>query len=86
MTTETGEDLARLAGVEERLIGLLLHERHERKPVRTGDHERVVRVANHAGEFGQHDLVQDRVHFGGVDDGGVLFGHSGHDIRPRSGL
>ena len=74
MAAETGEDLADLLGVQERLRSLGTHELDERQPVRPGDHERVVGVAHDAGKFGPQDLVEDRVHVFGVDD---RF-HAGH--------
>ncbi len=80
VATEAGQDLAGLTGVEEGLVGLLLHERHEGEPIRARDHERVVGVPNHTGQLGQHDLVQHRVDVGGIDDRFV--GRHGSSIAP----
>src|SRR5436305_672608 len=56
---EASQDLARLLGVEERLAGLGLHERHQREAVRPGDDDRVVRVAHHSRQLRLEDLVED---------------------------
>jgi len=61
MTAETGEDLAHLLGVEQRLRRLRLHERDERDPVRPDDHQRVVRVSDDSRQFRLEDVVEDRV-------------------------
>ena len=67
--TETGEDLAGLLGVQQRLGRLCLHELDQRQPVRTGDHQRVVGVSNDPGQLGLEDLVENRIDGVGVDDG-----------------
>ena len=57
MTADPGEDLADLQRMGQGLGGLPFHEIHDRKPVGAGHHERIVRVANDAGQL----LLENRV-------------------------
>jgi hypothetical protein len=55
---EARQELSDLLRVQERFVGLGLHESDDREPVRARDHQSVVRVANDAGELIFHDLVE----------------------------
>ena len=65
VAAQSGDDLAGLLGVGERLGRLGLHEVHDRLAVGSGDHQTVVGVAHHTGQLVLEDLIEDFA--GGVD-------------------
>ena len=62
MAAEPGDELAGEARVVETLGGLRAQPRDDRDPVVAIDHQRVMGVANHPGEFELHDPVERLEH------------------------